>query len=140
MTSEGERESAAAELELSEEELRVAEKLLEDGFVRVAVTHAYFAAFHAVRARLYSESHEPRTHAGVQHLWNLHFVKTGLYEPSTYQILTRLQKLREEADYVPGFELPEARAREELEAARGLVERIREELRSGRAQGGAVRE
>lgn len=128
MTSEGERESAAAELELAEEELRVAGKLLEDGFVRVSVTHAYFAVFHAVRARLYTESHEPRTHAGVQHLWNLHFVKTGLYEPSTYRLLTRLQKLREEADYVPGFALDEARAREELEAAQGLVERIKRDL------------
>lgn len=132
MTSEGERESATAEIQLAEEELRVSEKLLEDGFVRVAVTHAYFAAFHAVRARLYSESHEPRTHAGVQHLWNLHFVNTGLYERSSSQLLTRLQKLREEADYVPGFELTEARAREELEAARGLVERIRGDLESER--------
>jgi uncharacterized protein (UPF0332 family) len=128
VTSEGERESATTELELAEEELRAAEKLLEDGFVRVAVTHVYFAAFHAVRARLNSESHEPRTHAGVQHLWNVHFVKTGLYEASTYRLLTRLQKLREEADYVPGFELDETRAREDLEAARGLVERIREDL------------
>lgn len=128
MTSEGERESAAAEIDLADEELRAAERLLQEGLVRIAVTHVYYATFHAVRARLYSESHEPRTHAGVQHLWNLHFVKTGLYEPSTYQLLTRLQKLREEADYVPGFTIDEAGAREEIEAARALVERIRRDL------------
>lgn len=128
MTSEGERESATTELQLAEEELRAAERLLQEGLARIAVTHAYFAAFHAVRARLYSESHEPSTHAGVQHLWNLHFVRTGVYEPSTYRLLTRLQKLREEADYVPGFALDGARAREELDAARGLVERIQRDL------------
>ena len=128
MTSEGERESAAAEIELADEELRAAAKLLQDGLVRIAVTHAYYAAFHAVRARLSSQSLEPKTHTGVQQLWNVHFVRTGLYDSSTYVLLSRLQKLREEADYVRGFTIDEAHAREELEAARGLVERIRRDL------------
>jgi uncharacterized protein (UPF0332 family) len=136
VTSEGERESAAEEIELADEEIRVAERLLQDGFARVAVTHAYYAAFHAVRARLSSQSFEPKTHSGVQHLWNVHFVSTGLYDSSTSRLLSRLQKLREEADYVRGFTIDEAHAREELEAARGLVERIRRDLAGGGASAG----
>ena len=86
------------------------------------------AAFHAARARLYAEDLEPRTHAGVQHLWNVHLILPGRYEAATSRLLSRLQKFREEADYAQAFVVDEAGAREELDAARGLVERIRREL------------
>ena len=128
MTTEGRRESAAAELELADEELRVAEHLREVGHPRIALTRVYFAVFHAVRARLYAEGLEPRSHEGVQHLWSVHFVRPGLYEAATSRLLSRLQKFREEADYARAFVADEAGAREEIEAARGLVERIRGEL------------
>jgi len=128
VTTDGERESAAAELELAAEELRAAEELLQGGFFRIALARAYFAAFHAARARLYAEGLEPRTHAGVQFLWNVHLVLPGRYEAATSRLLSRLQKFREEADYAQAFVVDEAGAREELDAARGLVERIRREL------------
>ena len=128
MTAEGRRDAAAAELELADEELRVTGHLLELGHPRIALVRAYFAVFHAVRARLYAEGLEPRSHGGVQHLWNVHFVKTGAYDAATSRLLARLQKFREEADYARAFVVDEAGAREEIEAARGLVERIRREL------------
>jgi len=128
VTAEGRRDAAAAELELADEELRVTGHLLELGHPRIALVRAYFAVFHAVRARLYAEGLEPRSHGGVQHLWNVHFVKTGAYDAATSRLLARLQKFREEADYARAFVVDEAGAREEIEAARGLVERIRREL------------
>jgi hypothetical protein len=42
--------------------------------------------------------------------------------------MARLQKFREEADYAQAFVVEEAGAREELEAARDLVTRIRADL------------
>jgi uncharacterized protein (UPF0332 family) len=128
MTSEGRHDSAAAELQLANEELKAAEHLLNAGFPRIALARAYFAVFHAVRARLYAEGLEPRTHAGVQHLWNVHIVRGGSYDAATARLLARLQKFRVEADYAQAFVVDEAGANEELEAARGLVERIRREL------------
>jgi uncharacterized protein len=128
VTLDGRSESAAAELQLADEELRAAEQLLRAGLARIALARAYFAVFHAVRARLYAEGLEPRTHAGVQHLWNVHVVRAGLYDAATTRVLARLQKFRQEADYAQAFVVDEAGAREEIEAARGLVERIRGEL------------
>ena len=125
MTGEGRSESAAAELDLAAEELRVAEALLADELPRIAVGRMYFAVFHAVRAQLYAEGYEPRTHRGAQHLFNLHFVRTGRFDPATSGLIARLQKFREEADYAPAFVVDEAGAREDLEAARGFVARIR---------------
>jgi uncharacterized protein (UPF0332 family) len=128
VTAEGRRDSAAAELQLAAEELKAAEHLLNAGLARIALARAYFAVFHAVRARLYAEGLEPRTHAGVQHLWNVHIVRGGSYDAATTRLLARLQKFRVEADYAQAFVVDEAGAREELAAARGLVERIGREL------------
>jgi uncharacterized protein len=128
VTDEGRHDSAAAELQLADEELKAAEHLLKAGLPRIALARAYFAVFHAVRARLYFEGLEPRTHVGVQHLWNVHIVKGGSYDAATTRLLARLQKFRVEADYAQAFVVDEAGAHEELEAARSLVERIKREL------------
>ena len=128
MTGEGRSESARAELDLADEELRAADALLADGLPRIAVGRMYFAVFHAVRAQLYAEGFEPRTHRGAQHLFNLHFVRTGRFEPTTSGLIARLQKFREEADYAPAFVIDDEGVREDLEAAREFVARIRDTL------------
>lgn len=128
MNAEGSRSATASELALAADELEAAEGLLGLGHPRIALTRTYFAVFHAVRARLFAEGLEPKTHAGVHHLWNLHLVKPGVYDAATSRLLARLQKYREEADYAREFVVDEPGAREELAAAKGLVERIRREL------------
>ena len=132
MTEEGRRESSLDELSLAEEELRAADSLLEAGFIRVSLTRAHFAVFHAARARLYAAGFEPRTHAGVHHLFNLHFVKSARFEPGTSRLMARLQKYREEADYSRAFVIDADGAREELEAARAFVETVRPQVASAR--------
>jgi uncharacterized protein len=125
VTEEGRRQAAASELAASGEELAAADHLLAAGLARIALTRAYFAAFHAVRALLYAEDLAPRSHEGVQHLFNLHFVKTGRIEPSASRLIARLQKYREEADYAQAFVVDDAGAAEEIAAARDFVDRIR---------------
>ena len=132
MTEEGRRESSLDELTLAEEELNAADSLLEAGFTRVSLTRAYFAVFHAARARLYAAGFEPRTHASVHHLFNLHFVKSARFEPGTSRLMARLQKYREEADYSRAFVIDADGAREELEAARAFVETVRPQVASAR--------
>ena len=132
MTEEGRRESSLDELALADEELGAADSLLEAGFTRVSLTPAYFAVFHAARARLYAAGFEPRTHASVHHLFNLHFVKSARFEPGTSRLMARLQKYREEADYSRAFVIDADGAREELEAARAFVETVRPQVASAR--------
>ena len=129
MTAEGRQESASEELARAEEELEVAGELVASGRYRIALTRVYFAAFHAVRALLYASDLAPRSHSGLLHLFSLHFVKTGRYEPAAARLVARLQKYREEADYAQAFVVDEAGAREELVAAGELVRRIAAELR-----------
>ena len=133
MNAEGCRESSRAELAIADEELTGAESLLEAGFARMSLTRTYFAAFHAARALLYASGFEPRTHGGVHHLFSLHFVRSGRFEPGASRLLARLQKYREEADYSRAFVVDADGAREELEAARAFVEAVRGQMgaRSG---------
>ena len=128
MTREGRAAAAAEQIALASEELGVADQLIATGHPRIAVTRAYFAAFHAACALLYAHGHEPRTHAGTLHLFNLHFVKTGQFEPATSRLLSRLQAFREQADYGAAFVIDEAGAREETSAARAFVDRVREAM------------
>jgi uncharacterized protein (UPF0332 family) len=125
VTEEARIESAASELALSDEELRAADALMAAGLARVALTRGYFAVFHAIRARLYADGHEPRSHSGTLHLFNLHYVKSGRFAAATSRLIARLQKFREEADYAASFVVDEAGASEELEAARTLVGEVR---------------
>ena len=124
MTEEGRRESSLEELSLAEEELRAADALLQAGLARVSLTRTYFAVFHAARSLLYAAGFEPRSHGGVRHLFNLHFVKTSRFEPGASLVLARLQKYREEADYARAFVIDAVSAREELDAARAFVETV----------------
>jgi uncharacterized protein (UPF0332 family) len=119
VTGDGQREAVADELQLARDELLAT----NDGQRWVK-----FAVFHAVRARLYAAGLEPRTHTGVQTLWNSEFVKSGLYEPATALTLARLQTFRHQADYSRSFVVDHASAAAELAAAAELVSRIAAEL------------
>ena len=132
MTEEGRRESSLEELSLADEELTAARSLLEAGLARVSLTRAYFAVFHAARACLYAAGFEPRTHSGVHHLFNLHFVKSARFEPGTSRLMARLRKYREEADYSRAFVIDADGACEELESAQVFVEQVRAQVVSAR--------
>jgi len=132
VTEEGRRENSMEELSLADEKLDAADSLLEGGFARVSLTRAYFAVFHAARLLLYAAGFEPRTRAGVYHLFNLHFVKSARFEPGTSLLMARLQKYRQKADYSQAFVVDVTGAREELEAARAFVERVRAQVAPAR--------
>jgi uncharacterized protein (UPF0332 family) len=77
VTNEGAAQAAAEELARADEELLAADHLLAASLARIALTRADFACFHAVRAALYAENMEPRSHQGALHLFNVHFVRSG---------------------------------------------------------------
>lgn len=128
MTEDGKRDAIAEELQVASDELEIAELLLDSRRYRVAVARAYFAVFHAARARLYADGLEPKSHSGVHTLWSSHLVKSGQYEPATALTLARLQTYRGKADYARSFMIDETSARTELAAATELVQRIAADL------------
>jgi hypothetical protein len=128
MTGENRRTAAIEALARSDEELAAARTLGEARLFRPAMTRVYYAAFHAARALLFAEGLEPRTHEGVQHLLNTHYIRPGRMETRWNRVVARLQKFREEADYGGEFVLDESALTEELAAAQAFCQRARELL------------
>jgi uncharacterized protein (UPF0332 family) len=100
--------------------LRAAEALLAAGLCADAISRAYYAAFHWMRALLFALGEEPRTHAGVLHLFNRDYVRAGRLPPEWSRVLAGLQRARELADYDPVMQFAEADVRAQL----GEVERF----------------
>ncbi len=130
MSPENERANATAELARAVETLRAAEVLLQAGFASDAVGRAYYAAFHAVRALLFSVGLEPRSHRGLVQLFNVHFVRTGKIDARHLAALAEAQYDRTAADYgaAPGFDADQARR--EIVGASALIDAVRALLAS----------
>ena len=122
MSPENARTNAAAELKRARESLRAAEVLLREALYADAVSDAYYAAFHAVRALLFSVGEEPRSHRGALHLFNVRFVREGKVDAIHLSTLARAQYDRVSADYGAGRTFTREEADEELVGARELVD------------------
>jgi uncharacterized protein (UPF0332 family) len=99
VTDENRRQNVADELARAEQALRASRALLDLGLHADAVSRAYYGAFHALRALLFSRGLEPKTHAGAIHLFNTEFVRAGLLASSHNRLLAGIQRSRELADY-----------------------------------------
>jgi uncharacterized protein (UPF0332 family) len=120
------RDLAKYRLELAEEKLDVAVKLLDDKAWRDAASRAYYAMFHAVRAKRL----DSRKHSGVISLFNQHFVKAGLVSRDLGRILMTAKDFRERGDYDEFAPISEEIARITVENASRLVEEIKGVLTS----------
>lgn len=128
MTEANRRAAIAAEWDRSQEALSEATLLRDAGKATGAVSRAYYAAFHAARALLFSMGLEPRSHSGVRAMLGLHFVRSGRLEPRLAHALSHAARAREDADYDAAFvfTLEDAdqaigRAEEFIAAARALL-------------------
>lgn len=87
------------ELDAGDKALKEAKALLEKGLYEGAISRLYHSIFHYVKALLYREGLEPKTHEGLERLFGLHYIKTSKVDPKYARLLGHLQKYREQADY-----------------------------------------
>jgi len=102
VTGDNRERNAREETERSEACLREARTLADAGLPYGAASRAYYAVFHAARALLFSVGIDPRSHRGLVGLVGEHFVKPGLLPAELGRVLSRMQRDREDADYVSG--------------------------------------
>lgn len=99
MTPEEMRQNIQLEMEAGKEALDAARSLVEGGLYRSAMSRTYYGLFHYIKALLYTQGFEPKSHEGLEHLFGLHFVKSGKVSVKSAKLLARLQKYRESSDY-----------------------------------------
>ncbi len=64
----------------SEEKLENAKRALEDGNIRDSIYHSYTSIVNTAKALLLAEEHKTNTQAGIIHLFDEHFVSTGIID------------------------------------------------------------
>jgi hypothetical protein len=131
VTEENRRGNVAIEVALGNGALASAELLLEAGQLRDAVSRAYYAAHHYARAALLTLGVEARSHEALRSLFGEHLVKPGHVPRASSRALSRLQRMREDADYERYFELDRAGADEEVAVARQFVTDVGSYLTTG---------
>lgn len=102
MTPANRRDAAIDELTRADTCLAEANTLHGAGLPHGAASRAYYAAFHAARALLFSAGIETKSHRAVVSLVGEHFVRPGRLSPEAGRLLARLQRDREDADYDTG--------------------------------------
>jgi uncharacterized protein (UPF0332 family) len=105
------------------ERLTAARVNLDSGFLRVAVSTAYYAMLYAARAALSEEERYAKTHSGTWELFRETFVATGRFDQQLFREARESQELREKADY-DAVAMPVERAREIVDLADRFVAAI----------------
>ena len=99
--------------------------LVRAGMPYGAASRAYYAVFHGARALLFSVGIEPRSHRGIVALVGDHFVRPGRLSPEMGRLLSRMQRDREDADYLTGAVFTDAEASEMITDAERFLDQVR---------------
>lgn len=84
----------------------------------------YYAIFHAVVALLIKNGISINGHKGAVIMFGKHFVKTGHFTPEEGSLYSRLQTIREKADYQNVYELTPQEALHYKTLAKVLFDKI----------------
>lgn len=86
-------------LKKSQQSIREARLLIENGLNDTALSRLYYAAFYAINALLVENGFNPKTHVGVKAIFNKEFVLPGKIEGKYSDFYSFLMAKRFEADY-----------------------------------------
>jgi len=92
-------ELAKYRIEKAREDLQVAKYLLEKNFIKSSLSSSYYSILHSARSLLIFKKLDSKKHSGVIALFNQEYIKTGLLEVKTKDVLTNAFYIRVESDY-----------------------------------------
>lgn len=84
----------------------------------------YYSLFHAVTALMLADGIKTSTHKGTSSQFGRHYVLTGLFSREDGMLYSRLQTMREKADYQNTFNLTPDQGSELIAKADDLQRRI----------------
>lgn len=86
-------------LEKAREEFESGKQSYSDNFLKSSLSRSYYSIFHSIRILFALEGIDSKTHKGAAHLFNFHFVKSGLLPVKMNEILTDSFEMRLDSDY-----------------------------------------
>lgn len=125
MTDEERDIAADLLIEKSERNFEQAQKNADMGYWDLVANRLYYSVFHAVNALMLLEGIHTGTHKGTSAMFGKHFVITGKFSREDGLLYSRLQTMRERADYQNTFSLPEDKGQQLILATQELLARIK---------------
>ncbi len=111
-------------IEKSDRNMEQAVRNADIGYWDLVANRLYYAVFHAVSAMLLVDSIKTGTHKGTSSQFGRFYVLSGVFSRQDGILYSRLQTMREKADYQNVFTLEEETGRNLIEAADDLRRRI----------------
>jgi uncharacterized protein (UPF0332 family) len=115
-------------IEKAEHALKVAEKLMNDGYASDAASKIYYSMSYAAQALLKSEGIDVIKHSAVESSLGYYFAKTGRLDPKYHRMLIDARKIREIADYDIQEEIVESVASLKVEEGKEFLSVIKKLL------------
>lgn len=103
---------------------------LENKYYKDSINRSYYAAFYAIKAVLALEDIDFKRHKDVVAYFNQNYVAKDLFDREVGRSLSRLQNKREISDYNDFFVASVDEAKEQLEKAEMIADKIKEYLKS----------
>jgi len=100
--------------------------LREAGYWDNVANRLYYSLFHAVSALLIHDGYNVGSHRGAVSTFGQHYIATGIFTIEEGKHYSRLQGLREKADYNCSYNATEKDIAPKVEPTRQLIEKIEE--------------
>lgn len=108
--------------------LRDAELLFSQNSLYSAAGCAYYAMYHAAQALLYSKGLKPKTHSGLQRMFDEHIIKKGLVGEELGKDFITAFELRQKSDYDVEAEIAKESVEDIVTKARLFISKIKDLL------------
>ena len=104
--------------------METAEENIACGKYRASVNRSYYAVFHALRAVAALDHFDSGKHSGIIAFFNLHYVKTGIFDKEISKMIDSCYRLREKVDYDDFFLAAKEDAEHQLEKAKHVIHAV----------------
>ena len=128
MRADGIQALSEARLAHAEECLDTAKKVIAIGDYKCAANRSFYAVFHAMRAVLAYDRFDSKKHSGVIAEFRRLYVKTGVFNIETSDIVSNLFDIRTNSDYDDFFIVSKEDVEEQVANAEKFVVEIKQYL------------
>lgn len=111
-------------LEKSDKNMEQAKQVAQLNYWDLVANRLYYSVFHAVNAMLMTDGIKTGTHKGTSIQFGKHYVLGGIFSRDDGMLYSKLQTMREKADYQNVFLLDKSEGEELINMADDLRKRI----------------
>ena len=108
----------------AKDNLETAKVLFGLGKLEDSINRSYYAIFHAMRSVTILDDFDSSKHSGIISYFNLHYIKSGIFDKDTSDIVNTAFKLRQKSDYQDFYVVSKEQTQAQIEKAEIILNRV----------------